>query len=91
MAPGDVRFSVRPVFISWITLLMQLPVQLFLTFWAGGFFGAMTKSTGLVGRDSSAPFIFFGVLALVATPVVAYFGKKLNYGRTDDRLLEDHR
>jgi uncharacterized membrane protein YdbT with pleckstrin-like domain len=90
MVPGDVRFSVRPVFIGWITLLVQLPLQLFMTFWAGGFFGAMTRSTGLVGYGSSAPFIFFGALAFVGIPLVAYFGKKLNYSRTEYRFFDDH-
>ena len=32
------QFSLKPVFIGWITLLVQLPLQLFLTFWAALFF-----------------------------------------------------
>jgi hypothetical protein len=34
-------FSVRPVFIDWITLLYQLPFQLFLTLGSGAFFGSL--------------------------------------------------
>jgi hypothetical protein len=35
------KFSLKPVFIGWITLLQQLPLQLFFTLWCGGFFGGM--------------------------------------------------
>jgi uncharacterized membrane protein YdbT with pleckstrin-like domain len=83
------QFSVKPVFIGWITLLYQLPLQLFLTLWAGGFLGSITHF--LVARGSNATFVFFGALAFVTIPTVSYFGKKLNYTRTqysfyDDRL-----
>ena len=81
------RFSVRPVFIGWITLLVQLPLQLFLTFWAGGFFGGMSHS--LLGLQGRAPVIFFGALAFFGVPVVAYFGKKLNYTRTEYKFFDD--
>jgi hypothetical protein len=30
-------FSLRPVFIGWITVLIQLPFQLFFAVWAGVF------------------------------------------------------
>ena len=38
--------SLRPVFIGWITLVIQLPLQLFLTFWAGSFFGSLPIVVG---------------------------------------------
>ena len=44
MTDNDVAFTARPVFVGWITLLLQLPIQLFLTLWAGGFFGGLTSS-----------------------------------------------
>jgi uncharacterized membrane protein YdbT with pleckstrin-like domain len=78
---------VRPVFIGWIVLLMQLPFQLFFTFWSGGFFGGMFHS--FIGPQGSAPFIFFGGLAFFGVPLVAYFGKKLNYARTEYRFYAD--
>ena len=90
MAIGDVKISVRPVFIGWITLLVQLPLQLFLTFWAGTFFGGMLMATGLFDRGSRAPFFFFGAVAFVAIPLIAYFGKWLNYSRTEYRFFDDH-
>ena len=93
MTSGNLVFSVRPVFVGWITLLVQLPLQLFFTFWAGGFFGGMSQilaqSTGLFARDSRAPFIFFGALAFFGIPAVAYFGKKLNYARTEYQFFEN--
>jgi membrane protein YdbS with pleckstrin-like domain len=89
MATGDETFSVNPVFIGWITLLVQLPFQLFLTLWAGGFFGGMTTSLHLLPRESWAPFLFFGAVAFFGVPAVAYFGKKLNYSRTEYRFYPD--
>jgi membrane protein YdbS with pleckstrin-like domain len=89
-AAAGMLFSVRPVFIGWITLLIQLPLQLFFTFWAGGFFGAMTSGLQIFEKGSRAPFIFFGALAFFGIPVIAYVGKKLNYARTEYRFLSDH-
>jgi membrane protein YdbS with pleckstrin-like domain len=86
----EVVFSVRPVFIGWITLLIQLPLQLFFTFWAGGFFGGLTLATGLFARGSWIPFVLFGGLTFIGIPAVAYFGKKLNYSRTEYRFFTDH-
>jgi uncharacterized membrane protein YdbT with pleckstrin-like domain len=83
-------FSVRPVFIGWIALLVQLPLQLFFTLWAGAFFGGLLSSLDLFPRGSRAPYIFFGVIAFFGIPAIAYFGKKLNYSRTEYRFLPDH-
>jgi uncharacterized membrane protein YdbT with pleckstrin-like domain len=83
-------FSARPVFIGWITLLIQLPLQLFFTFWAGLFFGGLTSGLQIFDKSSPAPFVFFGALAFFGIPVVAYVGKKLNYGRTEYRFCGDH-
>jgi uncharacterized membrane protein YdbT with pleckstrin-like domain len=90
MATDITEFSVRPVFIGWITLLVQLPLQLFFTLWSGGFFGGMIQATGLFARGSQTPFVVFGAIAFFGIPVVAYFGKKLNYGRTEYRFFADH-
>jgi uncharacterized membrane protein YdbT with pleckstrin-like domain len=90
MAPGAIIFSIRPVFIGWITLLIQLPLQLFFTFWAAMFFGGMASAAGLFARGSRAPFIFFGALAFFGIPLIAYVGKKLNYSRTEYRFFADH-
>ena len=77
-------FSVRPVFIGWIALLYQLPFQLFFTVWSGVFFGGLISSLHIFPRDSGAPLhFFFGV------PLVTYFGKKLNYSRTEYKFLND--
>jgi uncharacterized membrane protein YdbT with pleckstrin-like domain len=83
------KFSLKPVFIGWITLLQQLPLQLFFTVWCGGFFGGMGKSFGIFPKDSDTPFIFFGALAFFSIPLVAYIGKKLNYARTEYNFLDD--
>jgi uncharacterized membrane protein YdbT with pleckstrin-like domain len=82
------RFSLKPVFVGWITLLAQLPLQLFFTLWCGGFFGAMATSVRLF-PGSAPPYILFGSLAFVGFPLVAYFGKKLNYSRTEYKFFDD--
>jgi len=86
---GDDSISVRPVFIGWIAFLIQLPLQLFFTVWAGVFFGGMSQATGLFDRNSRSPFIFFAALAFFGVPIVAYFGKRLNYSRTEYRFFHD--
>jgi len=39
---GDTKFTLRPTFVGWIALLVQLPFQLFFTLWSGGFSGGIT-------------------------------------------------
>ena len=80
-------FSLRPVFVGWIALLVQLPIQLFFTVWAGGFFGGFSSS--LFSKGDWTPFAFFGGAAFLGIPLVTYFGKKLNYGRTEYRFFND--
>ena len=83
--------TLRPVFVGWINLLSQLPIQLFLTLWAAIFFGGMTSALPIFqGGAAWVPFVFFGAVAFVAVPLVTYVGKKLNYSRTEYRFLPDH-
>ena len=89
LASGEQTFSVRPVFIGWITFVIQLPLQLFFTLWSGGFFGGMIEATGLFARGSNLPFFIFGAIGFFAVPIVAYVGKKLNYSRTEYRFFAD--
>jgi membrane protein YdbS with pleckstrin-like domain len=88
--PADaVKLSIRPVFVGWITLLTQLPLQLFFTFWCAVFFGGMAMSTGLFAKNGLSPSYFIGAIAFFAIPMVAYVGKKLNYSRTEYRFYAD--
>jgi uncharacterized membrane protein YdbT with pleckstrin-like domain len=89
MATGGLLFSAKPVFVGWIVFLMQLPIQLFMTFWAAMFFGGMSTSFMPGLRGSQIPFIIFGALAFFGIPIVAYFGKQLNYSRTEYRFFTD--
>jgi uncharacterized membrane protein YdbT with pleckstrin-like domain len=89
-APDKLLFSVRPVFIGWIALLVQFPLQVFFAFWAGGFFGGLTSTLQIFPHGSRVPFMFFGGLAFFGIPAVAYIGKKLNYARTEYRFFADH-
>ncbi len=83
------KFSLKPVFIGWITLLQQLPFQLFLTLWCGAFFGGLGRSFGIFPQDSQTPFIFFGALVFFGIPITFYIVKKLNYGRTEYKFFDD--
>ena len=87
MATDIPVFSLRPVFVGWIALLIQLPFQLFFTVWSGGFFGGMAVS--FLGIHSRVPFILFGAMGFIAVPLVAFVGKKLNYTRTEYRFFRD--
>src|SRR2546423_9667146 len=89
MTPGAVKLSVKPVFIGWITLLMQLPLQLFFTVWAGGFFGGMGAAAGLFAKNSWTASYAIGAIVFFAFPIIAYVGKKLNYSRTEYRFYYD--
>jgi membrane protein YdbS with pleckstrin-like domain len=93
------QFSLKPVFVGWSTLLAQLPLQLFLTFWAALFFGGIT--TALLGAFdggdfnagdffTSSPFGIFGALAFFGVPFIALLGKKVNYARAEYRFFADH-
>ena len=95
LASNEPAFSVRPVFIGWIALLIQLPFQLFFTFWCALFFGGMFQAGGhFVGAPrvvgAQLPFIVFGAIGFLSVPLVAYLGKKLNYSRTEYRFFPDH-
>jgi membrane protein YdbS with pleckstrin-like domain len=83
------KFSLKPVFIGWITLLVQLPFQLFFTVWCAMFFGGLGTNFGILPKNSPMPFIALGSLAFFGIPLVAYIGKKLNYARTVYNFLED--
>lgn len=78
----------KPLFVGWLALLVQLPIQLFFTIWAGGFFGGIAFSA----TGSKHPSIFFviGAFAFVAIPCVTILGKKLSYERTEYSFFADH-
>jgi membrane protein YdbS with pleckstrin-like domain len=83
------NFSLRPVFIGWITLLTQLPFQLFFTFWASIFFGGVGQSLGVFPKNGFSPSFLIGGLVFVTIPAITYIGKKLNYARTEYKFLDD--
>jgi membrane protein YdbS with pleckstrin-like domain len=89
MFAADTALSLRPVFIGWITLLMQLPLQLFFAIWAGVFFGGMLTSFGRVPVNTETLSVAIGAIVFVAFPVVVYTVKKLNYARTEYRFYPD--
>ena len=86
---NDLRLSLKPVFIGWITVIAVIPLQLFLTFWAALFFGALASfffrniSTPLLPSTICAGIAFFGV------PLTFFIVKKLNYERTEYRFFDD--
>jgi membrane protein YdbS with pleckstrin-like domain len=89
MATDAVKLSVKPVFVGWIALMTQVPLQLFFAFWCGLFFGGMGVVAGLFPKNSMAAPIIIGAVAFVAMPIVTYLGKRLNYSRTEYRFYSD--
>ena len=71
------QFSLKPVFIGWITLLSQIPLQIFLTIWAGGFLGGMfgglfAAATDGKGEIPISPFVFFAVLVAIVEETLCH-------------------
>ncbi|WP_437871685.1 PH domain-containing protein [Methylorubrum extorquens] len=84
----------RPRFVLWTSFLAQSPVQLFVSLWAGGFFGGLLGSFFPTGSSALAahvgsPFLTIGCATFVLFPVVTLAAKKLNYRRTNYRLHDD--
>ena len=77
----------QPRFVLWLALVVQLPIQLFLSVWFGGFVGAMSKN---VFGSLEPPHVVFGIAAFLAILCVTILGKKLNYARTEYSFFDDH-
>jgi membrane protein YdbS with pleckstrin-like domain len=85
----SMRFSLKPVFIGWLTIISLVPLQLFFTFWAGLFFGALAS---FFFRNILTPFVPATICAGVAffgIPLTFLMVKKLNYERTEYRFFDD--
>ncbi len=87
-------YVLRPTFIGWVTALSVLPIQIFMTIWAGGFCGGFS-TLGMKGLQAVGlggvlppwfPFVFFACLAFFGIPGVVYFGKMRTYARTEYRF-----
>jgi len=87
MLTSSTALSVKPVFVGWLTLLMQLPYQLFMTVWSGVFFGQAISQAA--GAAFWPPAMVIGTAVFVAMPVAIYTVKKLNYARTEYRFYAD--
>jgi membrane protein YdbS with pleckstrin-like domain len=85
-------FSIKPIFVGWIVLLQQLPIQLIATIWGGLFFGGMLGTffrPSDTNELSGSGILVVGGLLFIAVPLIAWFGKKLNYDRTEYRFYDD--
>jgi membrane protein YdbS with pleckstrin-like domain len=86
----------QPVFVAWPTILAIIPIQLFLTVWAGGFCGGFSM-LGLQGVQAllhihlpiGSTFIFWGALAFFGVPIVAYMLKRRTYSTAEYRFYND--
>jgi membrane protein YdbS with pleckstrin-like domain len=88
--PGEsaVRLSVKPVFIGWVTLLSQVPIQIFLTLWLGGVLGSLFSSV-FPTDPPWVPFALFGGLTFIGIPLAIYLGMKFNYAETEYKFFDD--
>lgn len=84
--------TARPVFIPWVTIASVLPIQLFMTVWAGGFFGVFGMF-GLAALGLNPPpwftFVFFGALAFFGIPFITYYAGKKTYAQTEYKFYPD--
>ena len=71
---------------------MILPIQLFMTVWAGGFFGGFGM-LGVTAIGLNIPpwstFAFFGALAFFGVPLLTYYAKKKTYAKTKYLFYSD--
>jgi membrane protein YdbS with pleckstrin-like domain len=78
--------------MPWVTVVSTIPIQLFMTVWAGGFFGGFGMlGVELLGLDlpTGSTFIFFGVLAFFGIPVLTFVAKKRSYAATEYTFYPD--
>lgn len=84
----------RPRFVLWTSFLAQLPLQLFFSFWAGGFVGGLLHTllpgvSAALSELTGSPFKAIGVLVLIGFPLVSLSVKALNYANTTYQVLAD--
>ncbi len=88
--------SYKPVFVAWVALLSQLPLQIFFAIWGGGFFWCFSQiflvSTNQSHRGDIVgwPFFFFGALFFCGIPLFAYVARKYGYEHSEYRVYDDH-
>ncbi len=84
--------TARPIFIPWVTVASVLPIQIFMTVWAGGFFGGfgllLIEALGL-NLPQWFPFLFCSAAAFFGIPYMAYFTKKKTYSATSYNFYPD--
>jgi membrane protein YdbS with pleckstrin-like domain len=84
----------RPRFVLWTSFLAQLPLQIFFSFWVGGFFGGLLAfflpgaASALAARFAS-PTLVLGWTTFLLFPIVTLAVKRLNYRNTVYRLHRD--
>jgi hypothetical protein len=83
------QFSVKPVFVGWLTIVSLIPLQLFITLWAGLFFGGLTSFFFRSASFFSSPSIICGGIAFLGFRLVLYTVKKLNYETTEYKFFGD--
>jgi membrane protein YdbS with pleckstrin-like domain len=85
----------RPRFVLWTSFLAQLPLQLFIALWAGGFFGGLISSFFPAAASAIAtrfvnPFLAIGLATFFLFPIATLVVKLLNYSNTVYRIYPDH-
>jgi membrane protein YdbS with pleckstrin-like domain len=84
----------RPRFVLWTSFFAQLPLQLFIAFWAGGFFGGLITSFFPAAADRVIdrlmyPFVAVGFGTFFLLSVGTLIVKSLNYANTVYRIHPD--
>ncbi|ABY31590.1 hypothetical protein [Methylorubrum extorquens] len=79
----------RPVFVLWMALLQQVPLQLFFTLWAAGFFAGMYHEAFGASTTLANSLAAIGSVVFIGFPVVVVISRAMNYRTTRYRLYPD--
>jgi membrane protein YdbS with pleckstrin-like domain len=89
---GEASLTLRPVFVPALSLSGAIPFAMFLSLWAGGFFGGFSMFA-IEALDLALPkwfpFVLFGGLTLVGIPYLSFTIHKKTYQKTEYRFFPD--
>lgn len=84
------QFTLKPVFIPWLTVLQIIPLQIFFTIWGGLFFGGFSTvaiDALKLSVPGWSPFAFFAALFFFSIPLLTYISAGKTYEKTEYRFF----
>lgn len=82
--------TLKPIFIGWVVLVSQIPLQLFLMVWSTLFLGGITfMITRAIPGQPLWPVAIFILVPLFGMPLGSYLRAKYGYAKTVYNIFED--